>query len=81
MLPLKLSFMSAKGRINLNDFTVALFTACHMTQCIVLKVQYLYLQRSKGPSVLLSISDIRVAITFHENQILNIENQYHKDAT
>ena len=51
---LKLSFMSAKERANLYIFTVALFIVCQMKQCIVLKALYFYLQRSKGPLVLLS---------------------------
>ena len=72
--------MSAKDRGNLNIFTAALFTVFQMTQCIVLTVQCFYLQRSKGPSVLLSARDKRITITFHENQRLNIRNQYHKDS-
>ena len=71
--------MSAKDPGNLNIFTVALFTVFQMTQCIVLIVQCFYLQRSKGPSVLLSARDKRITITFHENQRLNIRNLYHKD--
>ena len=46
-----------------------------------MKVQCFYLRRSKAPSVLLSTKDKMIAITFHKNQILNIRNQYHKDAT
>ena len=38
-LSLKLSFMSAKGRVNLNIFTVALFMVYQMTQRVVLTVQ------------------------------------------
>ena len=37
--------------------------------------------RKKDPSVLLLTKDKRVAKTVLENQILNLENQYHKDAT
>ena len=57
-----------------NIFTVAFFIACQMMQCF-------RLQRNKGPSVLSWTSCIRVSITFHKNQGLNIENQYHKGAT
>ena len=81
MLSLKLSFMSAKDRANLCIFTAALFTVCQMTQCIVLKVQCFYLRRSKDTLALLSTRDKRIAITFHEDQSLNIGNQYKKDAT
>ena len=34
ILSLKLSFMSAKDRVNLNIFTVALFIVWQVTQCI-----------------------------------------------
>ena len=71
--------MSAKERANLYNFTVALFIVCQMRQCIVLKVLYFYLQRSKGSLVLLSTRD-NIAIIFHEIQRLNIGNQYKKDA-
>ena len=54
---------------------------CQLRHCIVLKVQCFYLQRSISPLVLLSTRDKRIAITFHENQRLNIGNQYQKDAT
>ena len=73
--------MSAKGCANLFIFTVALFIVCQMTQCIALKVQCFYLRRSKGPLFLLSIFSIQFAITFNENQRLNMGNQYQKDAT
>ena len=73
-------FMSAKDCLNLIIFTVALFIVCQTTQCIVLAVQGSYLRGNKDPSVLLSTEDKRVAISFLENQILNL-NQYHKDAT
>ena len=73
--------MSAKDRANLYIFTVALFIVCHMTQCIVLKVHFFYLRRGKGHLVFLSTRDKRIAISFHENQRLNIGNQYQKDAT
>ena len=66
--------------VNLNIFTVALFIVCHMTQCIVLTMQFFYLRRNKGPSVLLSTRYKRVVIISHKNQRLNIGNQYHKDA-
>ena len=36
MFFLKLSFMSAEDRVNLNNFPVALFIVCQMTQCIML---------------------------------------------
>ena len=81
MISLKLSFMGAKDRANLYIFKVALFTVCQMTQCIVLKVQCFHLRRKKGSFILLSTSDKRIAITFHENQRLNTGNQYKKDAT
>ena len=71
--------MSAKECANLYNFTVALFIVCQMRQYIVLKVLYFYLQRSKGPLVLLSARD-NIAIIFHEIQRLNIGNQYKKDA-
>ena len=78
---LKLSFMSAKDRGRLYIFTVALPIVCQMTQCIVLKVLCFYIQRSKGPLVLLLTRDKRIAIIFHETQSLDIGNQYKKDAT
>ena len=81
MLSLKLSFVSAKDRVNWNIFTLALLIVCQLTQCIVLIVQCFYLRRNKGLSVLLSAKDKRVAISFHENQRLNLGIQYHKDAT
>ena len=37
--------------------------------------------KKKDPSVLLLTKDERVAKTVLENQILNLGNQYHKDAT
>ena len=68
MLSLKLSFMSSKDRKNLNILTVALLKLCQMKQCIVLTVQYFYLQRNKSPfPVLLSTRDEGVAIAFYEN--------------
>ena len=81
MLSLKLSFMSAKDRANLYIFTAALFVRCQMTQYIVLKVQCSYLRRSKYTLVILSTRDKRIEITFHDDQSLNIGNQYQKDAT
>ena len=81
MLSLKVSFMRAKDRANLYIFTVALFIPCQMTQYIVLKVQCFCLRRSICPLVLLSTRGKSVAITFHENQRLNIGNQYQKNAT
>ena len=60
MFSLKLSFMSARDCVNLNIFTVALFIVWQTTHCIVLTVQYLYLPRNKGPSVLLSTKNKRV---------------------
>ena len=73
--------MSAKYHANLYIFTVVLFIVCHMTQCIVLKVVWFYLWRSKGPLVLLLARDKRIAIIFNEIQRLNIGNQYKTDAT
>ena len=73
--------MSAKDRVNLYIFTAALFTVCQMMHFIVLKVECFYLRRSKNTLVLLSTSDKKIAITFHEDQRLNIGNQYRKDAT
>ena len=81
MLFLKVSFIRAKDRPNLNIFTVALIIVCQMTQCIVLKVQSFYVRRSICPLILLSTRDKRIAITFQENQRLNIGNQYQKYAT
>ena len=81
MLSLELSFLSAKDRVNLNILTVTLFTVCHTTQCFVLVKQCFYLWRNKGLSLMLSTRNKRVAITFHENQRLNLGNQYHKDDT
>ena len=72
--------MSAKDRANLNLFTVALFI-CQATQHIVLSVQYFYLRRNKGPSVLSSARYKRVSIAFQNYQRLNIGNQYHTDVT
>ena len=74
--------MSAKDRGNLNVFTVALFIVCHVTQCTMhLAVQCFYLSGNKDSSVPSSTRDKMVAITFHESQILDLENQYHNDAT
>ena len=42
-------------------------------------MQCVYFRRSKGPLVLFSIRDNKIAITFHEDQRLNIGNQYQKD--
>ena len=69
MIFLKLSFISVKDRANLYTY-----------RSFVLKVQCFHFRRSKGPLVLLSTMDKRIAITFHENQRLNIGNQYQKDA-
>ena len=77
-LSLKLSFMGAIDHVNLNIFTVALFIECQMTHFIVLTVQCFYLRRNKGPSVLLSTRVKRVSITFHENERLNLGNQFEK---
>ena len=44
-------------------------------------MQCFYLRRSKSALVLLSTRAKMIAITFHENQRLNIGNQYQKDAT
>ena len=77
-LSLKLSFMGAIDHVNLNIFTVALFIECQMTHFIVLTVQCFYLRRNKGPSVLLSTRVKRVSIAFHENERLNLGNQFEK---
>ena len=45
----------------------------------VLKMQFFYFWRIKDPLVLLSTRDKKIAITFHENQRLNIGNHYQKD--
>ena len=66
----KLPFMSAKDRENLNIFTVALSTVCQVTQRVVLTVKSFYLQRNKGPSVLLGARYNRVAIISHKSQRL-----------
>ena len=63
MLFLKVSFIRAKVRPNLNIFTVALIIVCQMTQCIVLKVQSFYVRRSICPLILLSTRDKRIVIT------------------
>ena len=81
MLRLKVSFMRAKDRADLCIFTVALFIVCQMMQCILLKVQCFYLRRSICPLILLSIRGKKITMTFHENQGLNIGNQYPKDDT
>ena len=80
-LSLKLFFMRAKNRANSIIFTLALFIVRPTTQCILLAVQCFYLRGNKDPSALLSTRDKRVAITFQENQILNLGNHYHKYAT
>ena len=59
--------MSAKDRVKLNIFTVALFVVCQTTQCIVLTVQYFCFRGNKVPSVPLSIEDKRVVVKFQEN--------------
>ena len=69
MISLKLSFINAKDRANLYIFTPALY----LVQCF-------YFRRSKGPLVLLLTRDKKIAITFHENERLNIGNHYQKDA-
>ena len=46
----------------------------------LLTVQCLYLPRNKGLLVLLPKRNKRFAITFHEKQTVNLENQYHIDA-
>ena len=61
--------MSAKDCVNLNISTLALFSVCQATQFIC------------GETILLSTRDKRVAITLHKIKILNLGNQYHKDAT
>ena len=81
MLFLELSFICVKDRVNFNVLTVALFIVNQATQCIECSVQCFYLQRKKGPLVLFSTRDKRVAIKFHENQIINIGSQYQEDAT
>ena len=53
----------------------------YLCSSFVLRVQCFYFRRSKGPLVLFFTRDKRIAITFHENQRLNIGNQYKKDAT
>ena len=75
--------MSTKDLANLysNIFKVALFTIWQMTQCIVLTVQCFYLRGNKGPFFLLLTRNKTVANAFHENERLNIGNQYHRDAT
>ena len=52
---------------------------CDTTQCITLIVQWFYLRRNKGPSVLLSARIKKIAIKLHKNQKFNLGNQYHKD--
>ena len=69
--------MSSRDRVNLNIFTIALFTARMSDDTINCFV----LQGNKDPLVLLSSWDKKIAITFHENQIVNLRNQYHKEAT
>ena len=54
---------------------------CKDFRSIALAVQYFYLRENKDPWVLLSVKDKMVVITFHENRILNLGNQYHNDAT
>ena len=72
--------MKAKDRVNLIIFTEALFIVYQTTQCIALAAPCFYLRGNKDPLVLLSTRDKKIIITFHENQILNIENHDHKDA-
>ena len=81
MFSLKLSFMSAEYRVNLNNFPAALFIVWQMIQCILLTVQCFYLRRNKGPLFLLSTRNKEVVMIFHENQILSLRNQYRKNAT
>ena len=77
MLSLKLSFRIAKDCINLNIFTLALFTVCQRTHCTALTTQCFYLRKNKGASVLLLTMHKRVAMTFCKSQRLNAGNQYH----
>ena len=65
------------------DFPKAVLHQCqkscefvYLYSSFVLKVQCFYF-----PLVFLSTRDEMIAITFHENQRLNIGNQYQKDAT
>ena len=64
------------------DFPKAILHQCqrscefvYLYSSFVLKVQCFYFRRSKGPLVLLSTRDKRVAITFPKNQRLNTGNQ------
>ena len=68
--------MSAKDRANLNIFVHSM-----PDDAVQMTVQCFNLWRKKDSSVLLSTRDKRVAITFHQNQRLNIGNQYDKDTT
>ena len=65
-LSLKLSIMSAKDRLKSNIVPVTLFIVWKRTQCTVLTVQCFYIRRNKGPSVLLSAKNKRVAIKLYE---------------
>ena len=80
MFSLTLSFILAKDCVNLNIFTVVLLIVCQMTKYIVLTVQCFYLQKNKGPPVLLSTRYKIVVIIFHKNQRVNIGNQHYKEA-
>ena len=52
-----------------------------MTPCIVMTALCIYLRRNQLPFILLCTRNKRVAITCHENQILNLGNQDYNDAT
>ena len=65
-LSLKLSIMSVKDRWKSNIVPVTLFIVWKRTQCTALTVQCFYIRRNKGPSVLLSAKNKRVAIKLYE---------------
>ena len=81
MFPLKLSFMSVRDGENFNISTVVLFIVWQTTQYIVLTMQYLYLPRNKGPTILFPTRNKRAPIAFHKSQGLNLGNQYNENAT
>ena len=66
MLSLKLSLISSKYRVILNISTVVYSMTYSMTCSMMAQCKK---------------KDKKVAITLQENQGLNLENQYHKDAT
>ena len=76
MLSLKLFFVSAKNcEFEYLHSTFVFSMSDNAVYCIDCAIFIC------GETILLSTRDKRVAITLHKIKILNLGNQYHKDAT